>query len=147
MTPRASLAALIADRGMTERAAQAAPLLFPEAPPSVAFVRCLLALPGMGTPPAVTVPEFVMGLIRAGWQARPVAFGPPQPGDLWVKADGERVPESLGFVGALSLDQTCFSAVGPDGERARVTPREVEFFLRLPCPSCEQRPAAPPRKG
>ena len=144
---RQQVAGLLAERETVARAAAGAQALLPDVAPAVGLVRCLLFLAGAATPPVATVPALVQALAASGWQVFPVAFGPPQPGDLWVQADAQRQPVTLGFVGPLSLDHAYFSAVRADGERVRMQPAEVEFFLRLPCPTCDQarpglRPAA-----
>jgi hypothetical protein len=140
--PRQLLAELAADRERVGRAAEAAPLLLPQADPGVRFTRCLLATLGWPCPLPEGLREFVQALVVFGWQAVPAALSPPTPGDLYVLVDGERVPVELGLVGAKAQDEGYFTAIGADAKRTRRRPAEVEFWLRVPCAGCDKKAAA-----
>ncbi len=144
-TPRKQLADLLADRPSVEAAAAVAGTL-QEGEVGIRFVSRLL--PGL-VPAASSVPEFVQRLRGAGWQVLLPGLDPPQVGDLYVLSDALRVPVTVGFVGPLVVGGQEFTAVDAGGERQRLPFAQAGFFLRLPCPQCDQAAPArglPPRR-
>jgi hypothetical protein len=125
------LLTLLSDTGGLQRARAAAPILWPDAAPDVAFLKACFALAGWPSPAARTVPELVSALCAWRFQAVPAALQPPA-GDLWVGTDERRVPVGVGFVQKVSTDGAWFYAVTEAPERFRVDRATVDFWLRPP---------------
>jgi len=142
-TPRKQLADLLADREAVTQAGQAAAALQP-GEVGIRFVARLL--PGL-VPAAASVPEFVQRLRAAGWPVLLPGLDPVQVGDLFVLAGEDRVPFAIGFVGPLVVGGKEFTTVEAGGERQRLPFTAATFFLRLPCPQCDQAAGGPPRRG